>query len=376
MNFKNIFKIFLVKKKKPRIAVIVGTRPNFIKMAPFIREAKNHPRFDFTIIHTKQHFDDNMSGVFFDELGIPSPDITFTPGGERHTEKIALMFDKMKDVFKQNKFDAAVVFGDVNSTLAGALAAVKHNCRLIHIEAGLRSHDRRMPEEINRVIVDHLSHLHFVTEQSGVDNLKREGVKDKKIHLVGNIMIESIEIFKDKIESSGVLQELNLKPQGYILATIHRQENTDSPEAVKNIFNLLDDLAQTYPVIIPLHPGTKNKIQEYGLEKLLDNLIVVGPMGYFDFLKLAKESLGVVTDSGGIQEETSHLGVPCCTLRDNTERPITCELGSNKLFSINQTTSSELINHLEKRDFKSKNIPLWDDQVSHRIFEVLESWDI
>ena len=364
------------KKNKPRMAVIVGTRPNFIKVAPFLHQSKKHNRFTYTVVHTGQHFDSNMSEIFFKELGISEPDIILNPGGENHTEKIALMFDKMKAILKHHKFDVVVVFGDVNSTLAAALAASKYNSKLVHIEAGLRSHDRRMPEEINRIVVDHLSHLHFVTESSGVDNLKREGVRDKKIHLVGNIMIESLEIYKDKIDNSSVIKNNNLKSKNYILATIHRQENTDSEQSLLSILNILGDLSKNFTVVFPLHPGTKKRIDEYGLGDKLSGLKIIDPLGYFDFIKLIKESLGVVTDSGGIQEETSHLGIPCCTLRDNTERPITIEMGSNRLFPISQVDSESLLDHLKRQDFSAGNIPLWEDKVSEKIFKVLEDWKI
>ncbi len=359
---------------KPRVAVIVGTRPNFVKAAPFLREARKYPRFDIKVIHTGQHFDQNMSKVFFEELDIPEPHISLTTKGEKHTEKIALMFDGLKAVFKHHKFDAVVVFGDVNSTLAGALAALKNRCRLVHIEAGLRSHDRRMPEEINRVIVDHISDLHFVSEQSGVDNLKAEGVKDKKIHLVGNIMIESLESFKDKIAASNILQKLGLTKKGYVLTTIHRQENTDSKELLERIFSLLQGIRSTWPIVMPLHPGTRKKIHEYGLDALLEGIRVIEPAGYFDFLNLMANSTGVITDSGGIQEETSHLGVPCCTLRDNTERPVTITLGSNRLFPLAEARSADMIAHLNRTDFQPKSIPLWDNKVSERIFKVLNKW--
>ena len=366
----------LFSRSKLRFAVIVGTRPNFVKAAPFLRESVKHPRFDWVVIHTGQHFDRNMSEVFFEELGIPKPDIFLAPGGERHTEKIALMFDKMKEVFKHHKFDGAIVFGDVNSTLAGALAAIKYNVKLVHIEAGLRSYDRRMPEEINRAIVDHLSNLHFVTEQSGIDNLLREGVKIEKIHLVGNIMIESLEIYRDKIMSSKIVEDLGLTSKGYVLATIHRQENIDSKKDLERVLLLVNEIAKVWPVIFPLHPGTRKKIEEYKLKPLIENLLVIEPTGYFDFVKLTKECIGVVTDSGGIQEETSHLGIPCATLRDNTERPITLELGSNKLFPIDEASSQDIINHLKRTVFVPGKIPLWDKRVSQRIFEVLDQWKI
>ena len=366
--------MFFFKKNKPNFAVIIGTRPNFVKAAPFFRRAVNHPNFKFTGIHTGQHFDQQMSKIFFDELEIPQPEITLEIKGDKHTEKIGRMFDSIKDVFKQNKFDGVIVFGDVNSTLAGALAAVKRRLPLVHIEAGLRSHDRRMPEEINRVIVDHLSDLLFASEPSAVENLHREGVKDKKIHLVGNIMIESLELYQGKINQSKILNTLNLKPKSYVLVTIHRQENTDSLYMMTKVFKILQELRKNFSLIMPLHPGTKKRLVEYGLQAELENIKIIEPVGYFDFIKLTKESIGVVTDSGGIQEETTHLGIPCCTLRDNTERPVTLELGSNRLCSIVSPDISAMVKHLQRTDFKTHPVALWDDKVSERIFDRLKLW--
>lgn len=363
----------MVLKKIKEVAVVLGARPNFVKAAPFFREARKHPEFKFVLIHTGQHFDDNMSKVFFEEMEIPKPDIHLDVKGEFHTEKIGKMFNALKKVFQDNKFDAVVVFGDVNSTLAGAIASAKNNCRLVHIEAGLRSHDRRMPEEINRVIVDHLSDLLFTTEPSANENLIKEGVNKDKIHYVGNIMIESLEIFKDKILASNILTLLGLKSKNYFIATIHREQNTDNPNNLEKILLLLKELNKYLPVVLPLHPGTREKINEYDFEGFLSVLKSVEPLGYFEFIKLVMNSGGVITDSGGIQEETTHLGIPCCTLRDNTERPITIEFGSNKLFPIDFINIDEMIKHLTKRDFKSRHIPLWDNKVSERIFNCLPS---
>lgn len=360
-----------MKDKSRHFAVILGARPNFVKAAPFFLEAKKHPEFKFTLIHTGQHFDDNMSRIFFEEMQIPRPDIHLHIQGDFHTEKIGKMFSGLKAVVKQNGFEGVIVFGDINSTLAGALAAVKNNCRLIHIEAGLRSHDRRMPEEINRAIVDHLSDKLFTTEPAANTNLQKEGIESDKVHYVGNIMIESIETFWDKIMACDILDKLKLQPKNYILVTIHRVENTDDPQALAKILNIINKINQKIPVIFPLHPGTKKQISNYKLDYLIDNLNIIEPLGYFEFMKLMIESQGVVTDSGGIQEETSHLGIACCTLRDNTERPITLEQGSNKLFSIDIDDIDEMIKHLQRTDFKSRHIPLWDKEVSQRIFKLL-----
>ena len=312
-----------------------------------------------------------MSKIFFEEMELPKPDIQLDIRGEFHTEKIGKMFNALKAVFKDNKYDAAVVFGDVNSTLAGGIASTKNHCKLIHIEAGLRSHDRRMPEEINRAVVDHLSDLLFTTEKAANENLTKEGVDSKKIELVGNLMIESLEIFKDKINNSTIVKELNLVPKSYAVVTIHRQENIDDPTNLKKILMLLNEINKEALVVFPLHPGTKKNIHQFGFKDLLRGLQIIEPLGYFEFMKLVSESLGVITDSGGIQDETSHLGIPCCTLRDNTERPVTLGLGSNKLFPIDTADAKEMKNHLRRSDFRSRHIPLWDNKVSERIFKVL-----
>ena len=361
-----------VKSKK--IGVILGARPNFVKAAPFFNEAKKYQEFDFTIIHTGQHFDDNMSKIFFDEMRIPKPNVIMDIKGENHTEKIGKMFDGLKKIILDSEFDALIVFGDVNSTLAGAIAAVKSNTNLIHIESGLRSHDRRMPEELNRVIVDHLSDLLFTTESAANDNLLIEGVDENKVKYVGNIMIESIELFKDKINNSSVLQENNLREKTYILTTIHRQENTDVSKILKKILLLLNKINKEIDVLLPLHPGTKTKIKNFGFEYLIKDIKIISPLGYFDFIKLMKCSFGVLTDSGGIQEETSFLKIPCCTIRDNTERPVTVEIGTNKLFPLDKLNVTEVIEFLKKDRENNNAIPLWDSNVSKRIFKNLSEY--
>ena len=354
-----------------KIAVVLGARPNFVKASPFFHRALDYPDIDLTLIHTGQHFDDNMSKIFFEEMSIPKPHIHLETQGKFHTEKIGKMFNSLQNIFKEKKFDGVVVFGDVSSTLAGGIAAAKNNYKLIHIEAGLRSHDRRMPEEINRVIVDHLSDLLFTTEPSGAENLLREGISEDKIHHVGNIMIESLEIFADKIRNSSILERLNLKKKDYLVATMHRQENTDNELSLESILKLLSEISDEIKIVFPIHPGTKKQIEGYGLSRLLEKFILVEPLGYFDFMKLVSDSTGVVTDSGGIQEETSHLGIPCATLRDNTERPITVSHGSNKLFPENERNVQEILKHLRRTGFKAKSIPLWDVEVSKRIFNHL-----
>lgn len=357
---------------KKKYLVILGARPNFVKAAPFFRRAKEYSNMEFTLAHTGQHFDENMSKIFFDQMNIPKPDIQLDIKGEFHTEKIGKMFSSLKKVVSEGDYTGVIVFGDINSTLAGAIAAVSQGKKLIHIESGLRSHDRRMPEEINRAIVDHLSDHLFATEESAVMNLLKEGIPEEKISLVGNIMIESLEIYKEFFQASKITQELGLSKNKYVVATIHRAENTDDKKVLENILNVLQEVANKYTVIFPLHPGTKKIIAEFGLISMLDNITIIEPLGYFDFMRLIVDSKGVVTDSGGIQEETTHLAIPCCTLRDNTERPVTITHGSNKLFPLETMESKEIIEHLERTDFMPGGIPLWDDQVSKRILDVLD----
>jgi len=362
--------------KKKKYAVVIGARPNFVKAAPFFKESKLHPEYSFTLIHTGQHFDDLMSKIFFEEMSIPRPDIQLDINSGFHTEKIGKMFSALRDIFLENKFDGVIVFGDINSTLAGAVAAAK-STKLIHIEAGLRSHDRRMPEEINRVIVDHLSDLLFTTEPVANRNLVQEGIAEDKIKYVGNIMIESLETYSDLINQSEIISKLGITPKQYTVATIHRAENTDNPGILEQILKLLNEYSKENTVVFPLHPGTRKKIEGYGLQSLLEGVHIIEPLGYFEFIKLVSESKGIITDSGGIQEETSHLGVPCVTLRDNTERPITIELGSNKLFPIDAIVpfdTKEIDAHLRRDNFKKSCIPLWDDGVSKRIFKYLDDF--
>lgn len=359
---------------KKHYAVVVGARPNFVKAAAFFNEARKHPEIKFTLIHTGQHFDENMSNVFFKQMRIPKPDINLDIQGKYHTEKIGKMFSGLKNLFEAKKFSGVIVFGDINSTLAGAVAAAKHKQKLIHIESGLRSHDRRMPEEINRAIVDHLSDLLFISESIAMENLLMEGISRKKIIHAGNIMIESLEIFSSHITDSSILSVLKVKPKSYVVATIHRQENTDDKKILKKLLILLNKINETKPVIIPLHPGTKSKISSYKLGSLLKNLYVVEPLGYFDFLKLVKDSSGVITDSGGIQEETTHMGIACATLRDNTERPVTLTHGTNKLFPLNDIdadTHKQVLKHLKNNNKKVNKIPKWDKDVTKRIFKYL-----
>lgn len=360
-----------MENKHKKYLVVLGARPNFVKAAPFFARAKDYPDLEFTLLHTGQHFDENMSKIFFDQMNIPKPDIHLDIKAEFHTEKIGKMFSEIKQVIKNGEYSGIIVFGDINSTLAGAVAASHLGLKIFHIESGLRSHDRRMPEEINRVIVDHLSDFLFATEKSGVDNLINEGVPKEKIHLVGNIMIESIEMFKDLFNSSSIISDLSLENEKYIVTTIHRQENTDDENTLKKILSVIQELSRNGKVVMPLHPGTRKKISEWNLDNYLVDVMVIDPLGYIDFMKLIQSSAGVVTDSGGIQEETTHIGIPCCTLRDNTERPVTIEKGTNKLFPLSDIKSEDILHHLNMPVSQKVEIPFWDSGVSKRILDII-----
>jgi UDP-N-acetylglucosamine 2-epimerase (non-hydrolysing) len=302
-------------------------------------------------------------------MAIPKPDILLSQNSASGCS-LGKLTSSISQVIKDGNYSGVIVFGDVDSTLAGALAARKNGSRLIHIESGLRSFDSRMPEEKNRIVTDHLSDMLLVTEQSGVDNLVNEGIEESKIHLVGNLMIESLEMYSDVFNNSTIINSLGLEGEDYVVCTIHRAENTNNKISLLNIFSKLDELSRKFKIILPIHPGTRKKLELFGMLNYLNNLQVIEPVGYIDFIKLVKEAKGVITDSGGIQEETSHLNVPCCTLRDNTERPVTINMGTNKLFSIQTSTAGDIERHL-MRSFENIKIPLWDDGVSSRIVEVL-----
>ncbi len=355
-------------------AVIVGARPNFVKAASFLAGANAEQGISCTLIHTGQHFDDNMSKVFFDEMGIQKPDIHLSLADGTSSEQFGSMIDTLFRTFTTHtpQFDGVVVFGDVNSSLAGAIAASRARISLVHVEAGLRSHDRRMPEETNRIIIDHMSESLMISEESARGNLEREGITTS-IHAVGSLMIESLERFRERAPIYSIREKIGLHDE-YIVATIHRSENLSDKTLFENILRTLARMTKRRRVVFPMHPGTHARIKELQLGAYLDGITVVEPLGYFAFLDLVLHSGGCITDSGGIQEETSHLGIPCATVRDNTERPITIELGSNKLFSpasLNEIALAEMEVHLARTDFIPGAIPLWDKDVSKRIVEHL-----
>ncbi len=354
-----------------KIILVVGARPNFMKMSPILDEMKKYPeKIQPILVHTGQHYDKNMSDLFFHDLGLNKPDIFLGVGSGSHAQQTAKIMEKFEPIVLENKPDMVLVVGDVNSTLACALTAVKLHIKVSHVEAGLRSFDRRMPEEINRLVTDAISDYLFITEESARLNLRKEGVPEEKMFFVGNVMIDSLLKNLEKASQSEILSQLQLEKQKYSLLTLHRPENVDNKDAIQEILDALKEISQKIPIVFPIHPRTKNKLEEFGIR--LENFKIIEPLGYWDFLKLMSEARLVLTDSGGIQEETTILQVPCLTLRDNTERPVTAEKGTNKIVGTNkEKILSHALEILGKDKIEAQIPELWDGHAAKRIVETL-----
>jgi UDP-N-acetylglucosamine 2-epimerase (non-hydrolysing) len=396
-----------------KIMMIVGARPNFMKAAPILAAIAAHnqkltktatgEKLVCTLVHTGQHYDARMSDAFFSDLQMPHPDVFLGAGSGSHAVQTAEIMKRFEEVVLRERPDLVVVVGDVNSTLACALVTAKialpagqARPLIAHVEAGLRSFDRGMPEEINRVLTDHLCDLLFVTEESGLRNLEREGIPQERVFFVGNTMIDSLLTYKDQADASPVLDRLGLRAPGpngkpqvrpYALLTLHRPANVDDPATFQEILAGLDELVGSHPVVFPAHPRTQKQIEHCGLQSYFvgdakaderqtspapsTGILMTGPKGYLDFLCLMKHARLVVTDSGGIQEETTCLGVPCVTVRENTERPVTVECGTNVLAGVRQNGIRESIRRqLEARPGQQAPY-LWDGRAAQRIVEIL-----
>ena len=360
----------------PKILSVVGARPNFMKVAPLHRAFAADGRIESRIVHTGQHYDARMSDVFFRQLGLPEPHHYLGIGGGSHTYQTANVMLAFERVLAEEAPDLMLVVGDVNATVACTLVAVKEGIPVAHVEAGLRSGDRRMPEEVNRVITDAVCQYHFVTEHSGLVHLARESVVSRGIHLVGNVMIDSLVHFREAARERGLLRELGLEPKGYALATMHRPANVDSAEGLNAILDILRGAAARLPVVFPVHPRTANSFERHGLRGELEaipRLHLREPLGYLEFLHLMDRAAVIVTDSGGIQEETTYLQVPCITFRDTTERPITVEFGTNFLMAeLDPTTVLAQLDAILGGQAKRGVVPpLWDGHASERIRDIL-----
>lgn len=358
-----------------KILNIVGARPNLMKIAPLMEAYAAAEGLEPLLVHTGQHYDANMSDLFFRQLGIPEPDLNLGIGSGSHAEQTAQIMAAFEPVVLAERPDAVLVVGDVNSTIACGLVAVKLGVQLVHVEAGLRSFDRTMPEEINRVLTDAISDLLFCTEPAGVENLRTEGIAGDKVQLVGNVMIDTLLRHRERAEDSEVLSDLGLEEGCYAVLTLHRPSNVDDSGVLGRLLDVLEVVAENGPVIFPVHPRTRSALARFGLvdrAAAIEGLRLLEPVGYLDFLKLMASARVVLTDSGGIQEETTILSVPCLTLRENTERPITVELGTNQVVGQDPERILAAYRQVLSGSAGSGSVPpLWDGSAAQRIVEVL-----
>jgi len=358
------------------IFLVAGARPNFIKLAPLVFALEKSGKLSFKVIHTGQHYDDALSANFFQTLGIPTPDVNLDVGSASHAVQTARIIERFESTLLQERPRAVVVFGDINSTLACAVTASKLLIPIVHVEAGLRSFDRSMPEEINRMVTDVLSDLLLVSDPAGLVNLGNEGHPPSKIKYVGNIMIDSLERMLPLAIERRTHEQFGLQVGGYAFLTLHRPSNVDRPDTLMALMNLFKELSTQLPVIFPVHPRTQQRFDELGFDPQdqSPNLIMTGPVDYLDSLCLQKYARVVLSDSGGIQEESTYLGVPCLTMRDNTERPVTIEYGTSTLVGNQpERIRSELTAVLSGEYKQGRPIPLWDGNTATRITKILES---
>lgn len=359
-----------------RILNIVGARPNFMKIAPIHRLMQTSHRLNATLVHTGQHYDEKMSRIFFHDLNLPEPDIYLGCGSGSHAQQTGAIMIALERIIQELRPHLVLVVGDVNSTLAAALVASKLQIRIAHVEAGLRSFDRSMPEEINRVVTDCLADFLFVTEESGRQNLIDEGIDPNKIFFVGNVMIDSLMSHLQRAQQSPILNHLGLNHQPYALLTLHRPSNVDDRQTFDRILSALEQIATRVPIVFPIHPRSRKMLTQFQFDWRIEraaNLRLIEPLGYLDFLQLMRNASLVLTDSGGIQEETTVLGIPCLTLRRNTERPVTVELGTNVLVGMDtDRIVHESFKILDGQSRQGQIPPLWDGQAARRIVSILE----
>ncbi|MEE3332265.1 MAG: UDP-N-acetylglucosamine 2-epimerase (non-hydrolyzing) [Myxococcota bacterium] len=361
-----------MSKRKIQVLAVAGARPNFMKIAPLLREMHAREVFTPVLIHTGQHYDESMSDGFFRDLGIPEPDANLGVGSGSHGDQTAQVLASIERELLARRPDAVLVVGDVNSTIAATLAAVKLHIPVAHVEAGLRSGDRSMPEEINRLMTDVVCEWLFTTEPAGEENLLREGVDASRIHFAGNVMIDTLLQNVERARSLDLLERLGIDPGAYAAVTLHRPSNVDDPARLRELIEVLEELNEKLPVVFPVHPRTAKAIDSLDLGRA-PRFKALTPLGYLEFLSLMADAKVVLTDSGGLQEETTALGVPCLTLRDSTERPITVTHGSNTVVGLD---TAVLRNELEKvlaGESKAGRVPeKWDGHAAERIVDILE----
>jgi UDP-N-acetylglucosamine 2-epimerase (non-hydrolysing) len=358
------------------IDIIAGARPNFIKIAPLIKEIEKRQQdgssLRYRLIHTGQHYDRNMSGSFFEQLNIPDPDYNLGVGSDTQAGQTAKIMTRYEEILLRNPSDICMVVGDVTSTMACTITAKKLHITVAHVEGGIRSGDRKMPEEINRLVTDSITDHFFTTSETANDNLKHEGIPEDKIHFVGNTMIDTLLSYQDKLFKPEVWNEQNLENNTYIVMTLHRPSNVDEEEQLIHLVDEIVKSSNDVPIIFPVHPRTRKNLEKIGIE--YDSLIYTEPLSYLEFNYLVKHSKAVITDSGGITEETTVMGIPCMTLRDSTERPETCIVGTNKLLGTDPKQIRPAMEKLFSGKWKKGGIPVkWDGKTSERIVDVLES---
>ncbi|MBI3795643.1 MAG: UDP-N-acetylglucosamine 2-epimerase (non-hydrolyzing) [Deltaproteobacteria bacterium] len=354
---------------------VVGARPNFMKAAPVVRALACSDFLRQTLVHTGQHYDVNMSEVFFRELGLPAPDVNLEVGSGSHAQQTAEIMSRFEPVVLEHKPDLVLVYGDVNSTVAAALVCAKLLVPVGHVEAGLRSFDRTMPEEINRLLTDQISDLLFTPSIDGNENLLREGVAAEKMHLVGNVMIDTLIRLLPVAQEGTILTRLELQPYHYGLVTLHRPSNVDEPRMLASIMAALNDIGDDLPLVFPVHPRTRERLKTLEVRALSPCVRLIDPLSYLDFLALQRSATVVITDSGGIQEESTYLGVPCLTMRENTERPITITLGTSLLIGRDLTRLRDEVRRILEGKGKHGQIPpLWDGHTAKRIAEAIMNW--
>ena len=362
------------------LACVVGARPNFMKMAPLLRALGAYPHVRTTLVHTGQHYDENLSDVFFEELGMKRPDVSLDVGSGKHGAQTARVLERFEALLERGtpdgkRFDRVVVVGDVNSTMAAALAAVKLGIPVAHVEAGLRSFDRSMPEEINRIVTDSVADMLFVSEPAGVENLRREGHPEDRVHLVGNVMIDTLMWLLPEAKARDTLRRYGLEPGEYGVVTLHRPANVDTPETLSRLLDVLVDTSRRLRLVFPVHPRTKERIERFGLTHRLNGdtgITELPPLGYLDFLTLTSQARVIVTDSGGLQEESTVLGIPCLTARPNTERPITVEEGTSTLVGSDPVKLQEHLDIVLRGSYRQGRCPtLWDGHAAERIARIL-----
>jgi UDP-N-acetylglucosamine 2-epimerase (non-hydrolysing) len=356
-----------------KVAAVVGARPNFVKIAPIVAAARRYPELTTVLVHTGQHYDANMSGTFFRELGIPEPDVNLGVRADSSALQTAEIMVRLVPVFERETPDLVLVVGDVNSTAAGALVGVKMGIPVAHVEAGLRSFDRTMPEEINRIVTDAVADYCFTTEPSANENLAREGVAAERIHHVGNVMIDTLLRFREAAAGSTVLQTLGIRPGAFAVLTLHRPSNVDDPETLGRTLEAIASVRRDVPVVFPVHPRTRQRLPRIPDPNARQSgLRLVEPIAYLDFVQLMANAACVLTDSGGIQEETTALGVPCLTLRPTTERPITVTHGTNRIVGTDRSRIDQAWAEIRRGQWpRGHAIELWDGKAAERIVEAL-----